>query len=328
MISIFKERSIISIFSLLVIAGLVHIHLFIQPATIVIIKDNGLLSFVFQSYLQSIPKNLVPFLYFVIIITQAIPLNWFLNETKMFGVNGFTVAFSYVLLTGFLPEWSALTPALIANYFVLWIFICLSKIYNNANPRTALFNIGLIIGAASICYHPTSMLIVIVLFALAIVRPFILSEWLVLILGIILPMYIFASLFYLNDRLPDFIQNLPIIKLNIPIQKPDYWFAAKIVWMIILLIIGLQYWSANNSRMLIQIRKNWTIMLVMVLLSLSIPFIFKNAGMVSAYITLVPLASFVGHAFLCPKKMWLPNFLFIISCILIVQNNLLLLSKG
>ncbi|MFP5039442.1 hypothetical protein [Parasediminibacterium sp. JCM 36343] len=321
MVFLFKDKSIGSIFFLVALCCAVHAHLFIHPPVIAITEDSGIISYTLEHYFTNAFPSLATCLYIAIVLIQAIRLNLLLNDLRMYSTAGFTTALTYVLLTAILPQWSYISPALIANSFVIWIFIFLSRLYNNPNPRSLLFNTGLVVGISFLCYHPTAILIAVVLFALAVVRPFILSEWFVLLLGILMPIYVFLSLLFLNDNMPIFVTMLPHLSLHLPVGHTDVWVWVKLMTMVLMLFVGLQYWSVQNNRMVIQIRKNWSAMLVMLVIILPIPFIFKGVGLDSAILCLVPLASFIGNAYLYPKKMLLPNIMFWLCIVLVIHTN-------
>lgn len=327
MVFLFRDKSFVSVFFLIILCLLVHTHLLISAPTIATAEDSGIISFVLTNYLNALPKGMLVLLYIAIILLQAIRLNILLNEYKMFQHTGFTTAMSYVLLTGFFPQWSTISPALIANIFVIWIFIQLSKLYNNPSPKSLLFNTGLIIGAAILCYQPTAMLIAVVFFALVIVRPFIISEWFVLLLGIIMPFYIISALLFLNDKINLLPTFLPRTKFGLVVPIADVWFWVSIVAIAVLLIAGFITLTNNNNRMVIQIRKNWNIMIVMVIMLLIIPFIFYNAGLQSAALSIIPLAAIIANIFLYPKKMLVPNLFFALAIIIIIHNNWVLIKN-
>ena len=322
MVFLFKDKSIGSIIFLVILCGLVHIHLFLHPIVSSITEDNGLVSFVLRHYSTHILYPLIaPYLYLIIILIQAIRLNWLMNDLKMYNINGFTAGLAYILLTGILPQWATLSAAVIGNSFVIWVFIFLSKLYGSPKPKETLFNTGLLVGVSFLCYHPTIILIPVSLFALAVVRPFILSEWFVLLLGILAPIYLFASFVFLDDKMVLFYKTLPHFQLKMPINNTDVWLWVKVGAILAMLLIGLQYWSLQNTRMVIQIRKNWGVMIVMLLIMLPIPFVFKSCGLDSAILWIVPLSSFIGNAYLYPKKAWLPNIIFFVSIALVVHTN-------
>lgn len=322
MVFLFKNNSIGSIIFLVLLCCGVHLHLFLHPTSIVTIEDSGLVSFVLKQYSSnSLYPIVAPYLYLAIILVQSIRLNLLLNNQKMYNKDGFTAALAYILLSAILPQWASLSAAIIGNSFVIWAFIFLSKLYNSPKPKATLFNTGLIVGFAFLCYHPTIVLIVVALFALAVVRPFILSEWFVLLLGIVTPIYLFVSFLFLDDRMFLFNQTIPLFQLNMPINHTNVWLWVKVGAILPMLLIGLQYWSIQNSRMVIQIRKNWGVMLVMLLIMLPIPFVFKDTTMDSAILWIVPLSSFIGNAYLYPKKALLPNIIFFVSIGFIIHTN-------
>ena len=298
MVFLFKDKSIGSVIFLVILCGLVHIHLFLHPVIGVINEDNGLVSFVLRHYsLNILYPRIAPYLYLLIILLQAIRLNWLLNELKMYNISGFTAGLAYILLTAIIPQWTSLSAALIGNSFVIWVFIFLIKLYGSPKPKETLFNTGLLVGFSFLCYHPTIILIPVALFALAVVRPFVLSEWFVLLLGILAPIYIFVSFLFLDDKMFLFFKTLPHFQLKMPINNTDVWLWVKVGAILAMLMI------------------------VMLLVMLPIPFVFKNCGLDSAILWIVPLSSFIGNAYLYPKKAWLPNIIFFVSIILVVHTN-------
>ncbi len=322
MVFLFKDKSIGSVIFLVLLCVLVHIHFFLHPMVGAVTEENGLVSFILRRYATNILyPRIAPYLYLLIILLQAIRLNWLLNELKMFNISGFTAGLAYILLPAILPQWASLSAAVIGNSFVIWVFIFLSKLYGSPKPKETLFNTGLLVGVSFLCYHPTIILIPVALFALAVVRPFVLSEWFVLLLGILAPVYIFVSFLFLDDKMFLFYKTLPVFQLKMPFNKTDVWLWVKVGAILGMLLIGLQYWSLQNSRMIIQIRKNWGVMMVMLLIMLPIPFVFKNCGLDSAILWIVPLSSFIGNAYLYPKKALLPNIIFFISAGLVVHTN-------
>lgn len=327
MVFLFRSKSVGSAIFLVLLCLVVHAHLFMSIPTVTVLDDDGILSFLLDNYFKPLSPTILALLYVGLILFQALRLEFLMSELRMFHESSFTTSMSYVLLTGFFTQWCSLTPALVANTFVIWIFIQLSKLYNNHSAKSLLFNTGLIVGLTILCYHPTAILMVVVLFALAIVRPFRFSEWVILVLGIITPFYFIISALYLKDRM-DILQSfIPELKLNLPIIHPDMWFWANLGCMVLLLLAGVIAWMPANNRMIIQIRKNWSVVMLMVFIILPVPFIFKNSGIQSAILSIVPMAAIVANVFLYPKRLWLPNLLFWLAIVIIIHNNWLLVKN-
>ncbi len=321
MVTLFINTSFSSVFILIVLALLVHTHFFIAPA-IVVTGEDGLISFLLKQYIQPLPSVFLWLVYMGILLLQAIRLNMVLNENKMFHNGNFTTAMAYVVVSGLFPEWCSITPAFIANTFLIWILIQLFKLYNSPAPKVLLFNTGLIAGFSVICYHPTAILIVVILFALIIVRPFRIAEWIVLLMGVITPLYILFSILFLTDKWNLVTQFLPKLHLGLPkFQYKDFWVVFTISTIFISLLAGLVYYSNASNRVIIQIRKNWSVLVVMLLLMLPIPFIFTNTAMYAVEMLIIPLSAFIANAYLYPKKLLFPNLLFFLAVAAIIHNN-------
>ncbi len=327
MVFLFKNKSFVSVFFLIILCFGVHVHLFLGIPKIIVAEDNGIIYYILNKYIANLPQTIIALFYISIILIQAIRLNILLNEYKMFTQNGFTTAMAYILLSGFFTDWANITPAIIANLFVIWLFIHLTKLYNNPSPKSLLFNIGLIVGAAILCYQPNILLVAIILFALAIVRPFIISEWFVLLLGTIMPFYIIGSVLFLNNHFNLFTNFLPHISFTIPIITSDFWFTVNITVISILLLAGFISLNSNTNRMVIQIRKNWGIIMVMGFIMIPIPFMFHKSGLTATALSMVPFAAIISNIFVYPKKMWLPNILFWLAMVAIIHNNYILIKN-
>lgn len=327
MVFLFRDKSIINIFFLVVLSIAIHTHLFMSTPVLLVDQTDGVISILLSRYLTNISPTFLFIAYQLIILLQAIRLNMVLTDFRMFQSTNYVTAMTYILFTGIISQWCSISAALISNSLVLWIFILLSRLYNNQTPRTLLFNIGMLVSLTIIAYHPTAILIMVVLFALAVVRPFRPAEWILLLMGVLLPYYFLASYLFMTDQLGTIKQYFSFIHLHFPVPHPDKWLLISLGYLFIALVLGMFFWQKFNNRMVIQIRKNWSVMMVLLLILLVAPFIFVGAGMDTAILCLIPLSAFVANAFGYPKRLIIPNILFWLSIILIVHNNLELIKK-
>lgn len=305
---------------------LLHVHIFFVPTNVVVTQDDGMISFFLKEFIKPLPANILGFLYVALLLIQSIRLEYLMSELKMFHKDGFTTALAYLLLSGLYPVWYHITPALVANSFIIWIFIQLSKLYNNPSPKTLLFNTGLIVGATVLCYHPAAIILVVVLFSVALIRPFHLSEYFVLLMGCVMPFYLIISLLFLNDQMVLLKSFIPSIKFLLPVITTDLFFWISTALIALMVLAGLFVWSPQNNRMVIQIRKSWNVMLLMLLIILIVPLFISHAGMVSAVLIMVPFAAFISNVFLYPKRLWFPNLLFFLVLALVCYYNWQLLK--
>jgi len=324
---LYRDKSIVNIFFLILLGIAVHAHFFLVEPRLIIGKDDGLFSVFLQSTLATIPPTIIFITYELIILIQAIRLNMVLTDFRMFQQTNYTTAMTYVLLTGLVGAWSSISPALISNSLVLWLFILLTRLYNNQTPRTLLFNIGLLVSITILAYHPTAILILVVLFALAVVRPFRIAEWLVLLMGVMIPYYFLLAYLFMTNQVKEISRFIPSFQFHLPIQITDYWLIASLGYLFVALLVGIFFWQKFNNRMVIQIRKNWAVMMVLLLILLPVPFVFFDAAMDSAILLLIPISAFVANAFGYPKRLIIPNLLFWIAILLVIHNNWDLIKK-
>jgi len=309
-VALFKDRSPVTIIWLFLLSLVVHSHLFLDFSGVIAVEGSGHLSVWINKYASLIGTPLLILIYHTIIIIEALRLNYLFTDHRMYSKQNFLVAMVYILLSGIFREWTAITPALLDNILVIWFFAKTVRLYSNPNPKTLLFNIGLIIGFSILLYHPSALLILVAFFALMVVRPFIITEWLVLLMGVLSPFYFLASWLYLTDQIKSFGNYIPDWGLNLPITRVSVPFFITAGLITIILIIGIFFWQSENRRLIIQVRKNWNVLLVMLLVMLPIPFINEKAGIDSLFLWIVPASPFIAKGFLAPKKNFLPNIMF------------------
>lgn len=326
MVSLFRNKSFSSIFFLIALALLVHVHFFYSDVHVITSKD-GLLSYLLAQYAKPLPSVFVWMIYILFLLLQAIRLNLFLNEYKLFQEGGYTVAMTYILFSGFVVQWSSVTSAFLSNSLTILILILVGKLYNNHSAKTLIFNIGLISGITILAYHPTVVILLVILFALLVLRPFRLAEILILLLGALTPFYILAAILFLVDQWAMFFQFLPHFSIKLFQLPYNAWLIVALILASILLVSGFFSWVPVNNRMLIQIRKSWSVVYVMFFVLIALPFIFQETGLESLILLTVPASAITANIFQYPKRLFYPNFLFLLALILIIHTNLVLIKN-
>jgi hypothetical protein len=240
----------------------------------------------------------------------------------MFQQISYIPAFTYIILTAMFPYWDVISAGLIANSLVIWILVKLLRLYEQSQPKTLEFNIGLIVGLSIILHEPIAILIAVVLFALLIIRPFKLAEWLVLIMGILLPFYFIFTYVFLTGNIADFRQFLPKLDWKNPLVQPGFNVILALIVMGIQLIAGFFYWNEQQTRFIIQVRKYWGVLFLLLILTFFQPILFSVQGLYASAIAIAPLASFISFAYATPKRLLIPNLLFWAAAAVIVYNHL------
>jgi hypothetical protein len=323
MVFLFRDRSVVNILLVLLLSVGVHLHQAEQVHALAIIADrhNGLFSYVLSNYIYSLPVPVQVILFHALIVTQALRLNMVMQDLRMFAAVNYVPAMTYVLLSGLLMQSDVITETLVSNSLTLWMFIKLSRLYNNPEPKTLLFNIGIIAGISILLFHPTAILIVVVLFALAVVRPFRIAEWLVLLMGILLPYYFVFTVLFLKNQFALAPSFLPTISFGSPLYGLSKLYLINLGFVAFALLVGLYQLQLHVGRLVIQIRKNWGVMMVLLFTLLISPFVFSGLGPQMLLMGLLPLTAAISNGYSNPKKLLLPNFLFWTALSLIIINN-------
>jgi Family of unknown function (DUF6427) len=243
----------------------------------------------------------------LLLYTQAISFNRLVNELRLMQKPNYLTAMSYLLVTSLFTEWNMLSAPLIINTLLIWVWARMSSLLNDPNPKTSLFNIGIAIGIATFFYFPSLAFAALIIFGLALIRPFKLSEWLIALLGIITPYYFLLAWAFLTGKLKAY--ELPGIAVSSPKFHQTNWSYAAIIIVLVLSLAGFFFVQQNFRRQLIQARKSWNLIFLYMVVSVFIPFINATAAFEYWILCAVPLSAFLGAAFLYPTKKMLPYVL-------------------
>jgi len=319
---LFRDRSDINLLFLVLLSVGLHFHIWYTPPMVIANAADGLLPYILVNYIKPLPPFFLILLFQAIILSQAIRLNILMSKLKMFQQVSYLPGFTYIILTALFPYWDVISSGLVANSLVMWILVKLLRLYDQNQPQSLEFNIGMILGGSILLYSPIAILIPVVLFALTIIRPFKLSEWLILLMGILLPFYFLFTFIYLTSGIQEFKQFLPRLDWKNPLIKPNINIIVTLIVIGVQFLAGIFYWRDQHARFIIQVRKYWSVLLLVLILTLFQPIIFSAQALYASAIVLTPLSCFISFAYSVPKRLFIPNLLFWSAIASIVYNHL------
>ena len=268
---------------------------------------DGFLYRVLLRWLQPIAGSL-PVIYaiiaFILLYTQAISFNKLVNELRLMQKPNYLTGMSYLLVTSLFTEWNMLSAPLIINTLLIWVWASMSGLHNDANPKRTLFNIGIAIGIATFFYFPSLAFAALIIFGLAIIRPFKLSEWTIALLGIATPYYFLLAWAFLTDKFKKY--QFPGFAVTSPKFNQTTWSYAATVIVLFSCIAGFFFVQQNFRRQLIQARKSWNLIFLYLIVALFVPFINATHTFEYWILCAVPLSALLGAAFLYPSKKIIP----------------------
>lgn len=310
MTGIFKQKNPANIIVLLVFGILIKLPMFNHPHVVVSKPEDSVLYTTILNFLQSAGgKFIFPVLAFAIIFLQAIVLTRFINTQRMMNKPNYYPGMAYMLITSLLPEWSYFSAPLLVNTILLFVLSALFKIYSLPNAKGFIFNIGLALGLASFIFFPSLTFIVWILLALAVMRPFRLNEWLLCLLGITTPFYFYAIYLFIDDKWS--WQNLlPHFSVSMPIVNQSAWLAGSAFLLTVPFLAGGYYVQDNLRKMLIQVRKGWSLLLLYLLGAIFVPFVNNSANFENWVMAAIPFAAFHACTYFYSTLRIIPLLLF------------------
>lgn len=310
MTGIFRINNPLNTFLLFVYGILLKFVWLLHPQIPQIQKFNG---FLFNDILKAIKPFLdsYPSGYFILsyslLFTQAVSFNQFVIGRRLMQKPNYLPAMSYLLITSFFSEWNQFSAPLIVSSILIWIWSKMSNLNNNQRPKSTLYNIGIAIGICSFLYLPTLAFTLLIILSLIITRPPRAAEWFINILGVLTPWYFLAAWLFLNNSLYSF--HLTTFGFSYPVYhsiKPEL---TGVFLIILLTIIGGFFVQSVSSKQVLQVRKNWQLLFLYLIIALAIPFINSINEVQHWLLALVPISAFIACAFYYPRIKWIPRIL-------------------
>lgn len=322
MIGIFKQKNPANLLILLITGVLIKLPVFLEPhPPIIHPSSDAVLYTTITRFLDPAAKSFslfYPILTYLLLFVQAVALTRFINNQRMTNKSTYLPGMAYMLVTSLLPEWNYFSAPLLVNSILLFVLSGLFGIYNKQNVRGTIFNIGLALGIAGFLLVSSLTFIIWVLLALAVMRPFRINEWLICLLGITTPFYFYAIYLFFNGQW-SWQAFLPVISIGLPSIQQTAWLAGSVFLIMVPFLLGGYYVQENLRRMLINVRKGWSLLLLFLLTALLLPFINTSDTFENWIMGMLPLAAFHGCAYLYSKWQWFPLVLYWITVMFIVS---------
>ncbi len=315
MIGIFKQKSPANLLLLLLFGILIKLPMFRRPHVIAARTSDSTFFKSVIGFIEPTVKSfplVYSFIAFGLLFLQAIMLTRFINRNRMLNRSTYLPGMAYMLITSLLPEWNYFSAPLVVNTILLFVLSGLFKIYNQQNAKGIIFNIGLALGIASFIFFPSLTFVVWILLALMVMRPFRINEWVLCLLGITTPFY-FYSIYLLVTGQWNLDALWPHFSVSLPAISQSVWLAGSAFLLAIPFFAGGYYVQDSLRRVLIQVRKGWSLLLLYLLGAIFIPFVNNTDSFENWVIAAIPFAAFHACAYLYATLRIFPLLLFLIS---------------
>ena len=259
-----------------------------------------------------IPDTVYGIAAFLLVFTQAIMINRICVRQKLLPRPNFLPGMAFLLISSFFIEWNHFSAPLLVNTLMVFIFHRMVNLYNSYRPVTEIFNTGLMMGLMTLLYQPAIVYVLLVPVALFIMRPFRIREWVVGMLGVTTPYY-FLALEPIFTGQWNWRYLLPSIAADFPAMPDSILVTVSLALLVVPFMIGGYFVQVNLNKMLIQIRKIWSLLLVFLIVSTGIILVSGGFGYVNWMFGLMPLAIFHAATYFYPTRKIMPLILHWIS---------------
>ncbi len=258
MLRILKSSSPIAILYLIVMAVLLHLVVFLFPVT-PSVEFNDPLGKFFIFVLQQMPINqdwLHNIIAIILLIVEALYFNIILVRHKIVTRSGSIPSYCFLLSSSLFTDFLYLTPALVANLFLLIIIDKLFTIYHFEKMSSKIFDIGFILSLTTLFYFPSIAFIAFLIIGMATIRPIRLNEYIILFIGFLVPYFLTGVYYFWNDSLPILWENFRFYGIyNHKIHlTSDYSFWVITVFMFLITSWAVHIIQLSYFKTLVQIR--------------------------------------------------------------------------
>ncbi len=307
MIGIFRLKNSSNVLLLLMYALALKFNLFLHPSMPLRQPEDNYLYTGLINFLQplNLPTIFYSFLVFALLFSQATLFNRICNTQKMLAKPTYLPAMSFILITSLLPEWNVFSAPLVINSLLIWIYFRMILLYNSQKAASSIFNIGVVMGIVTLFYQPAILFVLLIWLALYIMRPFVIREWLIGLLGLTTPYYFLGIILYLTNKW-DWKKVIPSLNFSLPALPSSIFFTISVVLLVLAFIIGGFYVQTNLSKMLIQVRKNWSLLLLFLIISTFIILVNGGENYENWLLCAIPLAAFHAAAYYYPPNKIFP----------------------
>jgi hypothetical protein len=200
MLTFFRTNQPLANIFLLVYLGVVRLSTFIHPLPF-IPKSQGILTE--WMYAELPPTSFgAQIASFLLVFIQAIFINITMARYRVSNEITLLPGLFYCLITALLPDFLALSPALLANTFLIIALFYLFEVYKNTQASIRIFDVGFWVGVAGLFHFSYTFFIFWGILGLGILRGIRFKELLMFLLGIFAPFFLFSSYLFWIDRFP------------------------------------------------------------------------------------------------------------------------------
>lgn len=250
-------------------------------------------------------------------MTEAFLLNYIIYQHQVLVKKSWLPALLFVVLSACTPGLLWLHAPLIAGLFLLGALHVLLGTYRMDKAFGAVFNAGLLVGIAGLFYLPSMVFLLFAIITLILIRPFIWREWLIFLIGAMIPWIYSGVWFFWHDQLSGITRRLlvdPIVHRDFFLKLPVEYYALTFVTGCLLLVAAGRFVAGAGTSTL-KTKKGVSVMIWFLVFSLLAVIPAQNFAVSGFLFAVFPMALFISNYFLQARRLWLAETIFLLMLI-------------
>ncbi len=222
----------------------------------------------------------------------------------------------FLLLQMLIPAQNSF-PIICTNILLIFIVKLMIIVYKDEKPVNTLITAGFLSGLLALISTEGVIYFIWLSVALLIMRSVSLREWIMILVGFLLPFYLLSSLLYLTDSFSfQHIFSFPYLNLELPTLTIFIWI--RIAFILIVPFIFFIISSGQIAKLLIQGRKTFIISLLLSIITLCLLLIDLSALNSHLSQIILPASLLMSPLLVNSRKNLVPN-LFVLLLIALSQ---------
>lgn len=284
-----------------VILVVVWIPAFVNPVLPVQTPSDGPLYGLLVSWLQPF-KMLTSAIALILVVSQSLILFYVFQDNGFFKRGNFLPAIIILLAYSWNSNFQTMHAILPASIFIIIALNSIMAMYGRQTAYQQVFIAAFSIGVASLFYIPLAYLLVIIWFSFITYRRSIWREYVISIIGYILPFIYYVSWLFWDDNLKTGLEHLYRSLINLTLSARlsiinMVWLSASALIMIVAMVAVLNIMS---DKLISLRRRSWIL------------FNFSLAALIATLLTGWPVLS-VNYLFVIPFSFFLTGSIALIK---------------
>ncbi len=269
-----------------------------------------------------IGTNPFPGVIFSLLLVSVMAFQMVNLNTNIFFINErtFLPALFYILISGLLPQYQLLNPAIFSAIFLMLAIRRIVDSYQVQGTAYSFFDAGLLIGTGSLFYANLIWFGLLVIIGILLLRTAIIKELVISVIGLVTPFILTFGIYYLSGK--DLKDLSALMLYNIFGDQAGFSFTSLSIIALILAgsstLVSIVYLLRLVNTKKIRSRKTFSLLLWLFVITVVVYCVVPSVSVEIIWIAGIPVSYFWTHYFVFSKKKLIPEIFFSLLLILIL----------